>query len=253
MKIRTDYVTNSSSSSFVLAFKDANEIEEFKSNCEMFSYEEFLRLIENLCSDFLTFTNESKKEMSIRPLIDKIKINKFGLLAEMELRRLYEEDYKLKSWESVYVKINGFGEDIIEIDSIGFEEICVDGEYDIEILNNKEHRDKEKSIEDLRWRYGSQHVDKLLKEKVPRDNYESFDEYMLACDNYKKTQEYKDLIDNAIENVEFHEKKKQIEEATLIVSGMIWDTSGGLLEWAIRNGFIEDNFYQNCVICYNVG
>ena len=54
-------------------------------------------------------------------------------------------------------------------------------------------------------------------------------------------------------NEEYQEKKKQIEDAEIVIQGMIWDTSGGLLEWSIRNGFIEQNFYRNCVICYNVG
>ena len=39
----------------------------------------------------------------------------------------------------------------------------------------------------------------------------------------------------------------------MIISGEVWDTNGGLLEWAIRNGFIEQNFRNNHVLTWNVG
>ena len=71
---------------------------------------------------------------------------------------------------------------------------------------------------------------------------------------YEKTDEYKEEIRKFLEtNEECINKKKQIEEADLIVYGMVWDTSGGLLEWAIRNGFIEDEFRRNMVMVWNVG
>ena len=54
-------------------------------------------------------------------------------------------------------------------------------------------------------------------------------------------------------NAEYLNKKKQIEDADLVVQGEIWDSNGGLLEWAIRTGFIEDQFRRNSVIVWNVG
>lgn len=62
-----------------------------------------------------------------------------------------------------------------------------------------------------------------------------------------------DKLNAYAETTEFPKKKEQIEESEIVIDGMIWDTSGGILEWSIRNGFIEDNFYGNCVMCWNVG
>jgi hypothetical protein len=89
--------------------------------------------------------------------------------------------------------------------------------------------------------------------KFNRDDYKDFDDYWRVRDEYQKTQEYKDLVDSHIEDAEYFEKKEQIESAELIVSGMVWDTNGGLLEWAIRNGFIEQEMYKYCVNVLNVG
>ena len=48
MKIRQDFVTNSSSSSFILSFDNAEEVQNFAESCNEFGYEEFFHLVENL-------------------------------------------------------------------------------------------------------------------------------------------------------------------------------------------------------------
>lgn len=253
MKLRQFYVTNSSSSSFILAFKDDYDIERFKFDCDSYYYEDFFKLINDLSGDFLTFSNDSREEISIRPLIDRIKNRYWGMHASMELDKLYVENYKLKPWETVSVQLNKFGDNEVNLEELDFEEIEEEGKYTIDITNNKARCDKNAAIEDLRWQYAAKYISEILDEKFKRNDFETFDEYMKARDDYRKTDEYKKLIDDSLKETDFNEKKEQIENAQLVVSGMIWDTSGGLLEWAIRNGFIEDNFYGNCVICYNVG
>lgn len=107
----------------------------------------------------------------------------------------------------------------------------------------KENTNKEEALKYLSWYY----------ECIKRDELRGVMSWQ-ELDEYEETDEYKEEIRKFLEsNEEYKSKKKQIEEADLIVSGMIWDSNGGLLEWAIRNGFIEDEFRRNMVMVWNVG
>lgn len=172
MKRRTDYITNSSSSSFILAFKDEEKIkpwgtswDSFKEYCEEMMYDEFFVLISNL------------KEQ-------------------------------------------------------------------------KESTDKQEAINILTNYYSWNKRREIVEEHFANRKNVSFSERI----NFEKSEKCNNKIKLYLQsNDEYLEKKKQIEDADEIVSGMVWDSSGGIIEWAIRNGFIEDNFRNICVLNYNVG
>lgn len=130
-----------------------------------------------------------------------------------------------------------------------FKECCDEYDYGdfLKLISNlkryKENTNKDEALKTLSWYY----------ECIKRDELtESFS--WEETIKYEKTDEYKEEIRKFLEsNEEYNSKKCQIEEADLVVYGTIWDTSGGLLEWAIRNGFIEDEFRRNMVMVWNVG
>ena len=141
-----------------------------------------------------------------------------------------------------------------------FAECCNDLFYDsfydlIESLQkDPENVSKEKALELLYWYYSYEYRFELIDSLLKREDYSSSQEYFKAELELEESEEFKEKVKAHVnQNEEYLNKKKQIEEADLVVQGEIWDSSGGLLEWAIRNGFIEDNFWHNSVIVWNVG
>lgn len=163
MKIRLDYVTNSSSSSFIMAFKDEYDFDEFRDACITKRFREVYRLMQHMQK------NSAKK--------DEVK----------------ETVFRYYSWnmeEELLKKVYGNVDDLSYYDKY-------------ELMKKADFQER-------------------LKKEV------------------ENNQEYIDAI-------------KRIDESEIVFDGMIWDTNGGILEWAIRNGLLTDEFPQWCLLNWNVG
>lgn len=122
------------------------------------------------------------------------------------------------------------------------------------LQKDPENMDKEKALEMLYFCYSRDYEFELLETSLNPKDYKDSPGYYAARFELEESEEFKEKVKAHVnQNEEYLEKKKQIEDADFIVQGTIWDSSGGLLEWAIRNGFIEDNFWNNNVIVWNVG
>ena len=135
-------------------------------------------------------------------------------------------------------------------------DLFYDNFYDLieRMQKDPENTDKEKALEFLKHCYSCDYKFKLLDDSINEKDYATSREYYAARFELEESKEFKEKVKAYLDsNEEYLNKKKQIEEADLVVQGEIWDSSGGLLEWAIRNGFIEDNFWRNAVIVWNVG
>lgn len=122
------------------------------------------------------------------------------------------------------------------------------------LKKDSENTDKEQALYKLYRYYIWDLEQELVDSNIKREDYDSTVDWLNARKEYQKSSELKEKLDRYLEtNQKYKEQKKQIEEADEIVSGMIWDTNGGLLEWAIRNDFIGQMFSNCHVITWNVG
>jgi len=246
-KYRNDFVTNSSSSSFILVFDNEKDVENFKEICEWDGYEEFLELIKRLYSDTLTISNTSDSTITKSDVLSGLR----KVQADVNLIELILDapPFEINPNDIFEIEFNKFGE--MET-SVSLDEIEIP-EFEIYFLSHKENRNKDTMIEHLRWCYICDFRQEYIKENVPKKPGESWNECIERKNLAIESEDYKNKVEEFLKNTDYHEKVERIANASTVLSSTIWDTSGGMVEWAIRNGFIEDNFREFCLLVWNVG
>lgn len=160
MKFRSDFVTNSSSSSFILAFKDEQDYDKFETECRDYDYKQVATLM-NRCRKHAEGSMDEIKKSAIE---------------------------SIRHW--------------------------------------------------LTWDATNEYC------KARVDQSLEFREKLRLENEIKDTPEYHAFIEEVLAGTKYTEYVEMIQSAEFIINDTIWDSNGGLLEYAIRNGLLREYTFR---------
>lgn len=257
MKYRADFVTNSSSSSFILCFDNEKDVSKFQSLCEEYDYETFYKLIEYSASDFIKVCSTVDDCIKLNPILDLIRKYNMSKWVSEKIDEVYMKDLSLKPYESVIISLyNPFVDGVIpenyDISNLNLDEIDTD-EYYVCLINQSENREKSEAIREISYWKSIDYSRGYIKEHCPQRPNEKYNDYVGREIAFRETDDYKNAIADYVETTDVPEMRDRINKAYMIVRDTIWDSQGGLIEWAIRNGFIQSEFRKYLIYQMNIG
>lgn len=232
----------------MLVFDNEDSLLQFKERCRNYGYEPLLDLIKNLWCDTISIMTD-KKPVKTEKIIEKIYANTKCLpfIAKEKLKELPET---IEKYSIIDIPLCSLGEK--RPDGFQIEEYECD-DFRIQFLNKDENKNKKEIIKNMQHMLTYDKKLEMIHKNLPKKEEEPYAEYLKRRDAYEDSEEAKEACKKVLDNIYFDETEERIKNAYAVISGMIWDTDGGILEYAIRNGFLPNEFGDFCVMSENVG
>lgn len=109
---------------------------------------------------------------------------------------------------------------------------------------------KARAIADLRcwltWEASNEYCKQRIDQSLP------FSDRLIEEDRLKHTPEYLEFIESVLAKTRYAEHVAQINNSEIVVHSTVWDSCGGVLEYAIRHDLLK-HFYPWFVYQEDIG
>lgn len=256
MKIRNGFVTNSSSSSFVIAFRDGKDLDRFLTKCSLDEYREFYKQMLLCVCDILYLDNESELSFKLDRFADAAL--ECACMPEIIKKRI--KDLRGKEIEPCgSMEIILFNPLVDEtIDSAVLEntyrflqDIDID-KFNALIMDRISARNRKSSKNIVKCSLINDELCEFTEDHLKRADGEDFCDYLQRREEFEKSQEFLKKCEDLLTENGYPQIEDRIDRSMLVLNGMVYSYEDDICE-KIAAGYIRKNFEENYIASWNVG
>lgn len=256
MKIRNGFVTNSSSSSFVIAFRDEKDLDRFIAKCSLDEYGEFYKQMLLCVCDSLYLDNESELPFKLDRFADAaLECACMPEIIKIRIKDLREKEIEpCGSMEVVMFNPlvdEPIGSAVLENTYRFLQDINID-KFNVVIINRISARNRKSSKNIVKNSLIHDELCEFMEEHLKREDEEDFRDYLQRREEFEKSQEFLEKCEDLLIENGYPQIEDRIDKSMLVLNGMVYSYEDDICE-KIAAGYIRKNFEENYIASWNVG